>query len=113
MKNYVWLLLALLTAGCAVSTPPRVVPVQPPPAPIVLTVHTCAAGATVWLDGDRVPALQAVADANGVVTFPAFPSTITAMNIHATAPGYPTYGAVLTFTASTEPITIILGSCAK
>jgi hypothetical protein len=99
---------ALLAVSCATT------PVVVPPVPQTLrpvAIHTCVPGATVWLDGANVPPLRGIADANGNIGFPEFPSTVTAFNLHATAPKYPEYGAVLTATASTEPLIIFLGSC--
>jgi|SRR5579864_8362843 len=101
--------LALAVVACALpAKPPVVTPSLRP-----LAVHTCVAGATVWLDGAQVPALTDVADANGNVTFPRLPATLSAFNLHATAATMPEYGTVITMTPSTDPLVIILGSCAK
>lgn len=103
------IVFALLTASCTAA--PVVVPTKPTLRP--MAIHTCVAGATVWLDGAGIPNLRATADGNGNVSFPEFPATVDAFNVHATAPKYPEYGVVLNVTKSTEPLIIFLGSCSK
>jgi hypothetical protein len=92
-------------------------PVPPIGTPSLLhrpmAIHTCVAGAEVWLDGAGVPDLRKTADANGNVEFLIFPASIGAFNLHATSPKFPEYGAVITTKPSIEPLIIILGSCAK
>lgn len=108
MKVHLILIVALLASACGpvlLQTTPRAM--RP------MAIHTCVPGATVWLDGANVPALRDTTDANGNVTFPQFPADISAFNVHATAANLPEYGAVLQDTASTAPLIIILGSCAK
>jgi hypothetical protein len=101
---------ALLSTACLVTPKPA-----PPPVAALrpMAVHTCVAGASVWLDGAGVPALRDTADANGNVTFLKFPATIAVFNLHATAPGMPEYGVVLTTIPSTDPLIILLGACTK
>jgi hypothetical protein len=110
MTRYAWLILALLTAGCAFRPPPVVTPA---PVPRTLAIHSCVPNATIWLDGAQVPPLRGTADPEGTLTFPAFPSNVSALNVHATAPGYPDYGAVVTIVAGTDPLILIVGQCVK
>lgn len=100
------LIVLLLSLSCA---PIRI----PPPEYRSISIHTCVPGADVWLDGALIPDLRGITDTNGNIDWPQFPADVTAFNLHAVAPTMPTYGAVITITRSTEPLIVILGSCAR
>jgi hypothetical protein len=102
-------LLALILSGCAAAAPPVVTPNLFRP----MAIHTCVPGANVWLDGAGVPNLNGVTDKNGNIEFPVFPAALAAFNVHATADTHPEYGAVIVTTPSSDPLVIILGSCAR
>ncbi len=113
MRLRLALLAALLAVACG-PVAPVITPVTPPSNPNrPIRIDTCVPGATVWLDGAGVPALRGTTDTLGNIEFLVFPATIPAFNVHATAPGYPQYGAVIATIPSADPLIVILGTCTK
>jgi hypothetical protein len=110
--KFVLLLMTFCLSACVANPPPNGVPTQPNPNR-PMAIHTCVPGAVVWLDGANVPELRGTTDANGNIEFPVFPASIAAFNIHATSDKFPQYGAVITAIPSSDPLIVILGSCAK
>ena len=115
------LLIGVLVAVSVAACGP--VNVDPPPAvPRAFEIHTCVGGATVWVDGLVSatgallpdPPARVTADPNGVVPMPALPGDVVKFTVHATAPGYPEYSAVIdTQRLPGEHLVIILGSCSR
>ena len=109
----IMLAFVVLALSACVSVAP-ITPVVTPTNPNrPMALHTCVPNATVWLDGANVPALRGTTDTNGNIEFPVFPSKIAAFNVHATATGYPEYGAVISTIPSADPLIVILGTCSK
>lgn len=109
----VGLLLALI--ACSACGPVSIPAPGTGPAH-ALEIHTCVGGATVWIDGAFLPdvPVKVIADANGTVPMPALPGNVKEFNVHATAPGYPEYGAhVVTMAGEGERIVVVLEGCIR
>ncbi len=105
--------LWLLILGCAQVA---CGPIRPAPAPSApdrpFEVHTCVSQAVVWVDGAGLPdPVKIQADANGIAAMPPLPFSVSAFNLHATAPGYPEYGEVMHPLPSSERLAVYLKGC--
>ncbi len=119
--------LVTLLASCLAcgAIRPRPTPTPPPAQYRPIGVHTCVPGASVWIDGAGVPAEYATpiaASPAGYAGFAALPSTVLALNLHASAKGYPEYGRVLDarpylkahpdiVVPPTDGVDVFVGSC--